>query len=122
VEERRRLKIIPHSLGERAVLKLMIGALIRAAERWRSVKVIEFERRQLAAVQKSSKQSRQRMMLQSDYPEILELDLGSAKRQSYFCCFLLGENPWLSIGVPRLLQSKRVMTTSGSSARRSAGA
>ena len=30
----------------------MFGALIRAAERWRSVKVTEFERRQLAAVQK----------------------------------------------------------------------
>jgi len=30
----------------------MFGALIRAAERWRSVKVTEFECRQLAAVQK----------------------------------------------------------------------
>jgi Transposase, Mutator family len=38
VEERRRLKIIPNAFGERAVLKLMLGALIRAAERWRSVK------------------------------------------------------------------------------------
>ena len=38
VEERRRLKIIPNAFGERAVLKLMFGALIRAAERWRSVK------------------------------------------------------------------------------------
>ena len=46
VEERRRLKIIPNAFGERAVLKLMFGALIRAAERWRSVKVTEFERRQ----------------------------------------------------------------------------
>jgi hypothetical protein len=33
----------------------MFGALIRAAERWRSVKVTEFERRQLAAVQKELK-------------------------------------------------------------------
>ena len=48
VEERRRLKIIPNAFGERAVLKLMFGALIRAAERWRSVKVTEFERRQMA--------------------------------------------------------------------------
>jgi hypothetical protein len=40
--------------GERAVLKLMFGALIRAADRWRSVKVSEFERRQLAAVRKGS--------------------------------------------------------------------
>jgi len=52
VEERRRLKIIPNAFGERAVLKLMFGALTRAADRWRSVKVSEFERRQLAAVKK----------------------------------------------------------------------
>jgi transposase-like protein len=52
VEERRRLKIIPNAFGERAVLKLMFGALIRAAERWRSVKVSEFERRQMAAARK----------------------------------------------------------------------
>ena len=52
VEERRHLKIIPNAFGERAVLKLMFGALIRAAERWRSVKVSEFERRQMAAVRK----------------------------------------------------------------------
>jgi transposase-like protein len=50
VEERRRLKIIPNAFGERAVLKLMFGAIIRAAERWRSIKVTEFERRQIAAV------------------------------------------------------------------------
>jgi transposase-like protein len=50
VEERRRLKIIPNAFGERAVLKLMFGALIRAAERWRSIKVTEFEHRQLSAV------------------------------------------------------------------------
>ena len=43
VEERRRLKIITNAFAERAVLKLMFGALIRAAERWRSVKVTEFE-------------------------------------------------------------------------------
>jgi putative transposase len=59
VEERRRLKIIPNAFGERAVLKLMFGALIRAAERWRSVKVTEFERRQLAAVQKELDQEYQ---------------------------------------------------------------
>jgi putative transposase len=52
VEWRRRLKIIPNAFGERAVLKLMFGALIRAAERRRSVKVTEFERRQMASVQK----------------------------------------------------------------------
>ena len=34
-EERRRLKIVPNGFGEKPVLKLMFGALIRAAERWR---------------------------------------------------------------------------------------
>src|SRR5215831_7882667 len=52
VEERRRLKIIPNAFGERAVLKLMFGALTRAADRWRAVKVTEFERRQMTAVRK----------------------------------------------------------------------
>ena len=52
LEERRRLKIIPNAFGEKAVLKLMFGAMIRAAERWRNIKVTEFERRQLAAVRK----------------------------------------------------------------------
>jgi putative transposase len=50
VEERRRLKIIPNALGEKAVLKLMFGAMTRAAERWRSIRITEFERRQMAAL------------------------------------------------------------------------
>jgi transposase-like protein len=50
LEERRRLKIIPNAFGERPVLKLMFGAMIRAAERWRAIKVTDFERRQMAAV------------------------------------------------------------------------
>ena len=49
-EERRRTKVIPHAFGERAVLKLMYAALIRAAERWRGIKVSEFEQRQLRAI------------------------------------------------------------------------
>src|SRR5690242_9296047 len=52
VEERRRLKIIPNGFGEKPVLKLMFGALIRAAERWRGLRFSEFELRQLAAVRK----------------------------------------------------------------------
>jgi transposase-like protein len=52
LEERRRLKIIPNAFGEKAVLKLMFGAMIRAAERWRSIRVTEFERRQMAAVRR----------------------------------------------------------------------
>jgi hypothetical protein len=39
VEERRRLKIIPNAFGERPVLKLMVGAMIRAAERGRATRI-----------------------------------------------------------------------------------
>ena len=49
-EERRRTKVIPHAFGERAVLKLMYAALIRAAERRRGIRITEFERRQLKAI------------------------------------------------------------------------
>ena len=42
--------MIPHAFGERAVLKLMYAALIRAAERWRGIKITEFEQRQLTAI------------------------------------------------------------------------
>jgi len=49
-EERRRTKVIPHAFGERAVLKLIYAALIRAAERWRGIKISEFEQRQLKAI------------------------------------------------------------------------
>jgi transposase-like protein len=50
VEERRRLKIIPNAFGEKPVLKLMYGAMIRAADRWRPIKITAFEHRQLDAV------------------------------------------------------------------------
>ncbi len=50
VEERRRLMLIPTAFGEKAVLKLMFGAMIRAAERWRPIKVTDFEHRQMAAI------------------------------------------------------------------------
>ena len=49
-EERRRTKVIPHAFGERAVLKLMYAALIRAAERWRGIRITEFEQRQWKAI------------------------------------------------------------------------
>ena len=52
VEERRRLKIIPNAFGERPVLKLMFGAMTRAAEDWRSIRFSDFERRQIATVRK----------------------------------------------------------------------
>ena len=49
VEEHRQLKIIPNAFGEKPVLKLMFGAMIRAAERWRAIRVNELERRQMPA-------------------------------------------------------------------------
>lgn len=67
VEERRRLKIIPNAFGEKAVLKLMFGAMTRAAERWRSIRITEFERRQMAAL---------RHELDHDYEAAAGLDTG----------------------------------------------
>ena len=52
VEERRRLKIIPDGFGEKPVLKLVFGALIRATDRWRGPRFTKFEQRQIAAVRK----------------------------------------------------------------------
>jgi putative transposase len=49
-EARRRTKVIPHAFGERAVLKLIYAALIRTAERWRGIRITEFEHRQLRAI------------------------------------------------------------------------
>lgn len=46
-KERWRTKVIPHSFGERAVLKLMYAALIRASQSWRRVVINEFEKRQI---------------------------------------------------------------------------
>lgn len=50
VEERRRTKIIANAFGERAILKLMYAATIRASETWRGIAVSAFERRQLEAI------------------------------------------------------------------------
>ncbi len=41
-----------NGFGEKPVLKLMFGALVRAAERWRGLRFTEFEMRQIAAVRK----------------------------------------------------------------------
>jgi putative transposase len=46
-EERRRTKVIPHAFGERAVLKLMYAALIRASQTWKNIVITELEIRQL---------------------------------------------------------------------------
>ena len=57
VEERRRLKIIPNAFGEKPVLKLMFAAMIRAAERWRALKITGFERRQMEALRRELDQN-----------------------------------------------------------------
>jgi len=59
LEERRRLKIIPNAFGERPVLKLMFGAMTRAADRWRAIRFTDFERRQIAAVKQDLDQEYQ---------------------------------------------------------------
>lgn len=47
-EERRRMGAAGTLLGgERVVLKLMFASVIRAADRWRGIRISEFERRQL---------------------------------------------------------------------------
>src|SRR5262245_37276011 len=51
-EERRRLKIVPNAFGEKPVLKLLFGALIRAAETLRGLRFTEFELFQLKAMRK----------------------------------------------------------------------
>lgn len=68
-----RLKIVPNAFGEKAVLKLMFGAMIRAAERWRSTKITEFERRQMAALRKE---------LDQEYEVEIGLDAKSSIRIS----------------------------------------
>ena len=56
-EARRRTKVIPHAFGERAVLKLMYAAMIRAAESWRGLRMTEFERRQLKGIREELDQA-----------------------------------------------------------------
>ncbi|MGF1609948.1 MAG: hypothetical protein ACFCUQ_11170, partial [Kiloniellales bacterium] len=72
LEERRRLKIIPNAFREKPVLKLMFAAMTRAAERWRAIKITDFERRQLAAL---------RAELDQEYEAQTGLDRGDSKAQ-----------------------------------------
>jgi transposase-like protein len=52
VEERRRSRAAGTVLaGERAVMKLMFAALIRASENWRGIRISQFERHQLERLQ-----------------------------------------------------------------------
>jgi transposase-like protein len=70
LEERRRLRIIPNAFGEKAVLKLMFAAMTRAAERWRAIKISNFERRQMAAL---------RTELDQEYEAQTGLNQGASK-------------------------------------------
>ncbi len=84
LEERRRLKIIPNAFGEKAVLKLMFATMTRAAERWRAVKITDFERRQMAAIRAELDQAYEaqngldkpasKAKPQTNYPASLGLD------------------------------------------------
>jgi putative transposase len=78
VEERRRLKIIPNGFGEKAVLKLMFGALIRAAERWRGLRFTEFELPQIAAVRQDLDAEYEASITPSDRPSQLRFSSKSA--------------------------------------------
>jgi putative transposase len=48
VEERRRTKVIPRLMEEKAALKLVFATMIRAADRWCRVSISDLERHQLA--------------------------------------------------------------------------
>lgn len=50
-EESRRMKGVGTLFAERAVLKLMYSALIRASESWRGIRITDFERVQLQRLQ-----------------------------------------------------------------------
>ncbi len=46
----RTTNLLERLFGERAVMKLMFAAIIRASQTWRGVSVSEFERKQLATL------------------------------------------------------------------------
>jgi len=56
LEERRRTKTIPHAFGERAVLKLMFAAILRASQSWLGIGINGFERRQLHTLREELEQ------------------------------------------------------------------
>jgi putative transposase len=56
LEEWRRTKTIPHAFGERAVLKLMFAAILRASQSWLGIGMNAFERRQLQTLREELEQ------------------------------------------------------------------
>jgi transposase-like protein len=77
-EERRRMKIVANAFGERAVLKLIYAALIRASESWRGIQVKPFERRQLQAVGEELDAEYQR----AHEPTAVKIEVASPSRKS----------------------------------------
>ena len=77
-EERRRMKIVPNAFGEKPVLKLMFGALIRAAESWRGLRFTEFELRQLDVVRKDLDAEYEASITRSDRPSRPRVSSNSA--------------------------------------------
>ena len=82
VEERRRLKIIPNAFGEKPVLKLMFGAIIRAAERWRAIRITDFERRQMNALRQELDQDYEARngLASRSSPDVPHVKLSSTSR------------------------------------------
>lgn len=73
VEERRRSRAAGTMLaGERAVIKLMFAALIRASDSWRGIRISQFERHQLERLQehlaKGFKERHQPVIKESSTP------------------------------------------------------
>jgi len=54
------MKIVANAFGERAVLKLMYAALIRASESWRGIQIKPFEVKQLEAMKEELDAEHQR--------------------------------------------------------------
>jgi transposase-like protein len=50
VDDRQCLMIIPNAFEEKSVIKLLFGAMIRAAERRRAIRVTNFEHRQMKEI------------------------------------------------------------------------
>jgi len=73
VEERRRTRAVGTLFGERPVLKLMFGALIRASESWRPLGIETFERHQLERLREALTQQHRRT-----HAPVVNPDLDSA--------------------------------------------
>ncbi len=109
LEERRRLKITPNAFGEKAVLKLMFGAMIRAAQRWRSIRVTEFERRQLQAVRRELDELYQAENGLTKPPSKEDPKTKLSRWGNRLSPTAEGGSPWLS---PKLIVERGVNTAS----------